>query len=348
METSGYSLESLTRFLEEASRRCRADHRAQQPETPSEEPVPAEDAPCPIPKPRYTVPTLDAAWERAEQAYEEGIVLTGLVTGWNRGGLLVRWHELQGFVPASQLREVPLVDNQEDREQALSRWIGDELELKIIELDRSRNRLVFSERATRWGPKDGDHVLATLETGQIRRGQVSNICDFGVFVDLGGVDGLIHLSELSWGRVSHPRDILQVGQTLDVYVISVDPDNRRIALSLKRLKPDPWSVADQAYAPGQVLCAKITNVVSFGAFAQIEEGLEGLIHISELAADNLSHPSEVVQSGDEVIVRILRIDTVNHRLGLSMRIEQDETSDDLPSDEPPVDPDWDTGSAMLY
>jgi len=287
------------------------------------------------------------AWDKAKEAFEQGRVLHAVVTGWNRGGLLVRWQELQGFVPASQLKELPLFDDPEEREQKLSRWTGEELKLKVIELDRERNRLVFSERATLWGPKDGDHVLQELGAGDVRRGQVSNICDFGVFVDLGGVDGLIHLSELSWGRVAHPRDVLSIGDLVDVYVISVDKVQRRIALSLKRLKPDPWSVVEERYKVGEVVEATISNVVAFGAFAQLEEGLEGLIHISELCDAKVAHPSDVVKPGDKVSVRILRIDSSNHRLGLSMRLTA-EQEPSAPSDEPGIEANWSTGATLLY
>lgn len=324
MDTSAYSMESLSRYLQEAARRNAGDADTEPQEGQHAELQAEAAAAIQQPESTRSIAALDAAWENAQQAFAEGRVVSGVVTGWNRGGLLVRWRELQGFVPASQLKEVPLFDDPEQRESTLSRWIGEELRLKVIELDRSRNRLVFSERATLWGPKDGDQVLAGIVPGEVRRGHVSNICDFGVFVDLGGVDGLIHLSELSWGRVSHPRDVLSIGEPVDVYVISIEKEARRIALSIKRLKPDPWSVVDQKYRPGEVLVATVTNVVAFGAFAQIEEGLEGLIHISEMSEVKVSHPSEVVQSGDRVQVRILRIDSASHRLGLSMRLMREE------------------------
>lgn len=333
MDSSTHSLESLSRYIKQASQRCTEDPEEQVAAAPdpsvevSDQPIASDAQPVADAQPAaegHPANVLDAAWENARQAFGDGRVVSGVVTGWNRGGLLVRWRELQGFVPASQLKEVPLFDEPEQREDTLSRWIGEELRLKVIELDRSRNRLVFSERATQWGPKDGEQVLREIVPGETRHGQVSNICDFGVFVDLGGVDGLIHLSELSWGRVSHPRDVLTIGEKVDVYVISVDRDARRIALSLKRLKPDPWSVVDQKYRPGEVLSATITNVAAFGAFAQIEEGLEGLVHISEMSEIKISHPTEVVQPGDKVQVRILRIDSACHRLGLSMRMPREE------------------------
>jgi len=241
------------------------------------------------------------------------------VTGWNRGGLLIRWHELQGFVPISQLRQVPLFPTEELRDETLARWVGEELALRVIELDRSRNRLVFSERATLWGPRDGERVLEGIEPGQVIEGSVSNLCDFGAFVDLGGIDGLVHISELSWGRVNHPRQILRIGQEIRAYVLGVDREHKRIALSLKRLKPNPWIEIENKYYVGQVTRATVTNVVDFGVFAQIDEGIEGLIHISELAEEAVPHPGDVLSVGDTVEVRILRIDSENHRLGLSMR-----------------------------
>ena len=293
-------------------------------------------------------PDLDTAWQDAERAFQDSQIVEAIVTGWNRGGLLVRWNDLQGFVPASQLKEVPIFDDESSRDEQLARWVGEELRLKVIEMDRSRNRLVLSERATMWGPGDAERLMAEITPGETRRGYVSNLCNFGAFVDLGGIDGLVHLSEISWGRVGHPREALAVGQEVEVYVISVDRSNRRIALSLKRLQPDPWTVVNDNYDLGQVVSVTITNVVDFGAFAQIEDGLEGLIHISELSEARVAHPSEVVKPGDKVQVRILRIDSANHRLGLSLR--------QAPGDQPPnarpetrsLDSDWGDNVHLLY
>jgi small subunit ribosomal protein S1 len=176
----------------------------------------------------------------------------------------------------------------------------------------------------------------------VRVGYVSNLCDFGAFVDLGGVDGLIHISELSWGRVVHPRELLSLGQRIEAQVLSVDKPARRIALSLKRLKADPWTVVEERYAVGQIISATVTNIVDFGAFARIEDGLEGLVHISELADAPIAHPSEIVQVGDELRARILRIDSANRRLGLSLRL--DDASHH--ASEPLLDSDeWDGSSA---
>jgi len=264
-------------------------------------------------------PHLDQAWQRACDCLADGRTISCLVTGWNRGGLLVRWDELQGFVPASQLKETLVFGDDADREAQLMRRVGEELELRIIELDPSRNRLVLSERALSWKAEDGSKLLEGLRPGDVRHGRVSNICNFGAFVDLGGVDGLIHISELAWRRVSHPSEVLEIGQEVDVYVLDVDPPRRRVALSLKKLKDDPWLTVEQRYHVGQTVQGTITNVVSFGAFARIEDGLEGLIHVSELGEGSFFHPRNVVQEGDVVSLRILRVDSANRRIGLSLR-----------------------------
>ena len=323
--TSGHSLESLSSFLEKAKKRYHFG--LGQPHPPSRAQASGGDgsgqnAPMHFggTMPEMPLnPKLEAAWEDAMRIFREGQVVGGIVTGWNRGGLLIRWNELQGFVPISQLREVPILEDDQLRDETLARWVGEELALRVIELDKSRNRLVFSERATLWGPRDGERILQELAPGQVVRGHVSNLCEFGAFVDLGGIDGLVHISELSWGRVNHPRQVLRIGEEIEVYVLGVDKENRRIALSLKRLRPNPWLQVETKYHVGQVTRARITNIVDFGAFAQLEEGIEGLVHISELSDGPIGHPSEVVSLGDEVMVRILRIDSANHRLGLSMR-----------------------------
>ncbi len=347
MFRGGPSLESLIRFVEVASRRY--THK------PTEIPQNEPDSRDPVPSTQYssssvqvTLSEIDASWEKAARILANGEAVQGIVTGWNRGGLLVRWDKLQGFVPASQLREVPLVEDSAERDEELARWVGEELRLKVIELDRSRNRLVFSERATICGPKDGERVLAEIKAGEIREGQVSNLCEFGAFVDLGGVDGLIHISELSWGRVNHPRELLDVGQRVQVYVISVDKAGQRIALSLKRLHPDPWTIVDKKYHVGQVIDAVITNVVDFGAFARIEEGLEGLVHISEFPEAKLVPLNEIVQPGQRVRVRVLRIDSANHRLGLGIHVDTEENSVPSDSHESPLENNWNANTDLLY
>ena len=325
----GSNLESLSNFLEEASRRYRSvAESASRASGSSNQQGPRGELDVGFSEPS---PELDMAWDRAAQAFQEGQIIKGIVTGWNRGGLLARWDQLQGFVPASQLKEVPNFEEENSRDEQLARWVGEELDLKVIELDRSRNRLVFSERASIWGQQDIEQLLDDVEPGEIRRGYISNLCDFGAFVDLGGIDGLIHISELSWGRVSHPREFLSVGQEVQVYVLSVDRESHRVALSLKRLQPNPWASVEELYHIGQVVDARVTNVVGFGAFAQIEEGLEGLIHISEISEARVNNLSEFLAVGDIVRVCILHIDSEHHRLGLSMRQIAEETPD--PPDE---------------
>jgi len=264
-------------------------------------------------------PEQTSLWDELAVHFGQGDVLTAIVTGWNRGGLLVRWGALQGFVPASQLKQVPVVADEAEREELFTRWVGEELRVKIIELDSARNRLVFSERATQWGPQDGKRLLEELAVGDVCHGRVSNVCDFGAFVDLGGLDGLIHISELSWGRVTNPADLLHIGQEVDVYVLTVDRESRHVGLSLKRLQPNPWAAVEQRYQVGDTVEATITNVVDFGLFAQIEEGLEGLVHISEISEERIRHPSDIASPGDRMLVSILKIDSDRHRLSLSIK-----------------------------
>lgn len=269
--------------------------------------------------PATTDYTSQQDWDLARKTYDEDGTIQLTVRGFNQGGLLVTWNSLRGFVPASQLVNFPVDVDEYTRRGMLTRYVGRELSLRIIELDAGMDRLILSERAAQASPGQRAEVLDTLQTGTMAEGEVTNLCDFGAFIDLGGVEGLIHISELSWGRVGHPRDVLSSGQRVRVYIMSVDPDEGRIALSLKRLQPDPWASVEQRYEVGQTVEGVITNVVDFGAFACIEEGLEGLIHISELAEGQFLHPRNVVQEGDNVSARILNIDGPNRRLGLSLR-----------------------------
>jgi small subunit ribosomal protein S1 len=260
-----------------------------------------------------------ADWEQVQQIFDSDTTVELNVIGHNRGGLLVEWNSLRGFIPASQLLDFPSTDDARYRRDALAHRIGKSLQLRVIELDRDQNRLILSERAAQVQPGTRATVLNTISEGDICSGRVTNLCDFGVFVDLGGLEGLIHISELSWGRVGHPSDILERGDTIEVYVMSVDQDQERVALSLKRLHPDPWQTVEERYDVGQIVEGIITNVVDFGAFACIEDGLEGLIHVSELAEGHFLHPRNVVQEGETVRAKILNIDGQNRRLGLSLR-----------------------------
>jgi len=197
--------------------------------------------------------------------------------------------------------------------------IGASMVLRVIELSEEQNRLILSERAAQAQPGERADILTRLRSGDFVEGIVTNLCDFGAFVDLGGLEGLIHISELSWGRVGHPAEILERGAEVKAYVLEVNRDAGRIALSLKRLHPDPWETVQQRYQIGEIVEGVITNVVDFGAFARIEEGLEGLIHVSELAEGHFLHPRNVVSEGQHVSARILSIDGHARRLGLSLR-----------------------------
>lgn len=268
-------------------------------------------------------------WARAQEYMETGVVLEVEATGYNRGGLLVGWDGLRGFVPASHLSDFVPHHDEEERLAELARRVGTHLKVKIIELDPRDERFILSQRSTSDEAERRTELLAQLNPGDVCQGRVTNLCSFGAFVDLGGVEGLIHISELSWGRVDHPRDVLETGETVDVHVLNVDPTEGRIGLSLKRLMPDPWETVEERYQAGQLVEGLVTNVVNFGAFTRIEEGLEGLIHVSELAEGSFLHPRNVVQEGDSVVARVLSLDGRRRRMALSLRqVPQNERTDD--------------------
>jgi small subunit ribosomal protein S1 len=276
----------------------------------------------------YAVVSLTRAqqeqdWRQADELLQSQEVFEGVVTGYNRGGVIVRVGRVRGFVPASQLsaRWQAMQTGQPDSEDRWAGLVGQTMQLKVVELDRRRNRLILSERAAMrdWRKGQKDRLMSQLQKGDVVKGIVTSLAAFGAFVDLGGADGLIHLSELAWHRVEHPSEVLQVGQQVEVYVMNVDEDRKRIGLSLRRLTPEPWSQVDQQFTIGQVMEATITKLASFGAFAKIDDPIEGLIHISELADYRINHPKEVVQEGDRVQVRVIRIDPQRRRVGLSLR-----------------------------
>lgn len=261
-------------------------------------------------------------WDRARQIYDQDETVNLKVTGYNRGGLLVEGHGLQGFVPISHLVKIPPEKTEEERNRLLNSYVGCPMMLKVIECDPERGRVVFSERAALSEPGSRTSLLESLQPGEHAWGTVTNITDFGVFVDLGGLEGLIHVSELSWGRVRHPSDMLKLSQKVEVYVIQVDEERTRVALSLKRLYPNPWETAESRYKPGQLVEAVITSILPFGAFARVEEGLDGLIHISEMGcAGEVVRPAEYLSEGQVLQARVLQIDASKQRMGLSLRIE---------------------------
>jgi small subunit ribosomal protein S1 len=274
------------------------------------------------------------AWVQAQQFMETGEVLTLEVVGYNRGGLLVSWKGLQGFVPASHLVGFSPHLDEEERRSDLAGRVGTCLKLKAIEIDAAESRFILSERMTTDEEERRAELLAAMEPGEVRQGRVTNLCHFGAFVDLGGVEGLIHISELSWGRIGHPGEVLEVGQAVDVYLLNVYPEEGRIGLSLKRLLPDPWKSVDERYEAGQLVEGVVTNVVNFGAFVRLEEGLEGLIHVSELAEGNFLHPRNVVQEGENVVARVLSIDSRRRRIALSLRrLDEPEPADQVEDEE---------------
>ena len=255
-------------------------------------------------------------WANAVQIYQQDEIVTLTVTNYNRGGLLVESNHLQGFVPYSHLVDMTC-QNEHERDQFLSEYVGRDLRLKIIECVPDEGRIVFSERAARADAGRRTQLFASLKPGDVIMGDVTNITDFGVFVDLGGVEGLIHISELSWGRVIHPSHILALGQKIEVQVLNILLERCRIALSLKRLRANPWETIAQRYTINDIVPAVVTSVVSFGVFARLEEGLEGLVHISEM--DEGIVVKDSFTEGQHIDVRILHIEPQHQRLGLSLK-----------------------------
>lgn len=260
------------------------------------------------------------SWRLAQEAFRSDRVLELRVTGFNKGGLLVYWQDLQGFVPASQLVNFPLLHIAQERMHALAGLQGKMLCLKIIELNPGKNRLVLSERAAQVDAEQRVGLLFKLRPGDVVPGLVTNLTDFGAFVDLGGIEGLIHISELSWSRVVHPSRIVQPGQQIRVKVLRVDRERERIALSYKQMRPDPWHSAEARYRPGEMVKGIVSNVTSFGAFVLLEEELEGLIHVSEMPDISFLHPRDIVQEGERITARILHVNGAEKRMALSLRL----------------------------
>src|SRR5436305_1380353 len=255
---------------------------------------------------------FEKAWRRIEAAAESGTPVEGLVIEVVKGGLIIDLG-VRGFLPASlvDIRRVPDLDQ----------YMSTKIECKVIELNRSRNNVVLSRRAVleEERKEQRQEILDALQPGLVVEGVISNIVDFGAFVDLNGIDGLIHISELSWSHVNHPSEILNIGDEVQVKVLDIDRDRQRISLGLKQTQEDPWQRVVDTYRVGDELEGKVTKVVAFGAFVEILEGVEGLVHISELAAHHVENPREVVSPGDSVRVRVLEIDSERRRLSLSVK-----------------------------
>lgn len=262
----------------------------------------------------------EKSWRVLQQKYEASEVIEAIVKNYNKGGLLVDLDGVRGFVPASQVTEIRGGD-EASKQGDMARLIGMSIPLKVIEINRHRNRLILSERQAIQERRDAmkERLIGTLKEGEVRKGRVSSICDFGAFVDIGGADGLVHLSELSWSRVRHPSEVLKVGEEVEVYVLGINEDERKIALSLKRTQAEPWTRVAAQFEVGQLVKGTITQLANFGAFARIQDGIEGLIHVSELSDDRVAHPRNVVKEGDEMMLRIIRIDPQRRRMGLSLR-----------------------------
>jgi len=250
----------------------------------------------------------EKSWRRLQELHEANEVIEAEVTNYNKGGLLVNLDGVRGFVPASQVSEIRGGD-EASKQADMARLIGTMLPLKVIEINRHRNRLILSERQAVQERRDvmKERLIEELTEGEVRKGRVSSICDFGAFVDIGGADGLVYLSELSWSRVRHPSEVLRVGQEVDVYVLGINAQEKKIALSIKRTQAEPWSRVASAYEVGQLVRGTVTQLANFGAFARIEDGIEGLIHVSELVDDRVTHPKQVVSEGDDLLLRIIRI-----------------------------------------
>ena len=258
-----------------------------------------------------------AAWQMLEQLVDSGGSVKATITGYNRGGAVVDVEGLQAFVPLSQAVLPP----GEDHDAALASRVGEEVTLKVLEVNRRRNRAVLSERAALRDQREGlkDKLLDSLEEGEVRKGRVTGVSSFGAFVDIGGADGLVHISELSWAPVASVEEVVRVGEEIDVYILRVDRENRRIALSVRRLQQTPWELAANKFEIGQLVTGTVTKLTDFGAFAKVEDTVEGLIHVSELTERHIRHPKEIVEVGDTMTLRIVSLDPDRHRLGLSLR-----------------------------
>ena len=286
-------------------------------------------------------------WVRAQELMDSGDITTHSVVGYNKGGLTVEFNHLRGFVPASHIVDMPRNLSEDQRRIELENRIGQKMRLKVIEVERRRRRLVMSESLAEreYQASRREELFKTLNVGDIITGEVRSLRPFGAFVDIGGADGLLHVSEIGWSNINHPREALEVGQTIDVQVIRIDPDNQRIALSRKRLLANPWDSVEERYQPGDVIHTTITRIVDFGAFAELEPGIEGLIHISEIADIAVAEPLKTIRVGDAVNAKVLRVDRKRQRVGLSLRQadnsrsdsgEVDASSDGSPEDGTPV------------
>lgn len=260
-------------------------------------------------------------WKKAEELMNTDSVGEGVVLDANRGGVIVPFGNLRGFIPASHVVDLPRGLNEDERKLRMQRLIGTSISFKVIEVNRKRRRLVFSQRDASKGNREQrkELLLENLHEGEVRKGTVSGLRDFGAFVDLGGADGLIHISELAWHRVNHPKEVLKVGDEIDVYILRLDSEGKRIGLSLKRLQENPWSTVEQHYHVGQLVEGTVSRVAQFGAFVSLDPGIEALLHTSQMADPAPEDPSLVVHEGQRLLMRIISIEADKQRLGLSLK-----------------------------
>jgi small subunit ribosomal protein S1 len=260
-------------------------------------------------------------WKQAEALMEADDIYKGLVVESNRGGLIIQFGNLRGFVPASHVLNLPRNVSEQERQDALGKLVNTTIPVKIIEVNRKRRRLVFSQREAMREQRANikEQLMDELSEGEVRRGVVSGLRDFGAFVDLGGADGLIHISELAWHRVQHPREVLNVGDEIDVYVMHLDANDKRIGLSLKRLQENPWSKVDELYHIGQLVLGQVSRVAPYGAFVRLEPGIEALLHSSQFSEPSPDTAEGLVQPEKELLLRVISIEADRQRLGLSLK-----------------------------
>ncbi|MFQ5400033.1 MAG: 30S ribosomal protein S1 [Anaerolineae bacterium] len=264
---------------------------------------------------------LNEDWIQAEALMESGEIIEGEVIGYNKGGAIVPFGRLRGFVPASHLTDLTPGMGDRKRQQRLAKLRGQKLPLKIIEVDRRRRRLVFSQRDAQkeWEEIRKRELLETLHEGDVVKGRISGLRDFGIFVNLGGADGLVHISELAWYRIEHPREVVKVGDEIEVYVLRLDREGQRISLSRKQLLPNPWDTVEERYHVNQLVEGTITRIVSYGAFAELEPGIEGLLHLSQISRSMVEDAHEVLNEGETHLLRVVSIDSNRQRIGLSLK-----------------------------
>ncbi|MEW6285993.1 MAG: S1 RNA-binding domain-containing protein [Chloroflexota bacterium] len=260
-------------------------------------------------------------WDTIKRLYKNDHILEMQVVGHNRGGLLVEGNGLAGFVPLSHLIELTGKEMDKERLQSLEGYIGRTLKVKVIECVPEDERIIFSERAALAEPGKRVELFHTLSPGMRIVGKVTNITDFGVFVDLGGVEGLIHISELSWGRVTHPSHLVKLGEEIEVEVLDLSAERCRVALSRKRLLPNPWERAAEDFPQGKIVSATVTNVLSYGAFASLDIGVEGLIHATQMPLAEGQSPRDLLTVGQRLQLRVLHVDPAHQRLGFSMMLD---------------------------